>query len=429
MFRMKHTRLFFFLSLMCLYACKESTETLLEENVLNELNVVEQKTLRRRKQSQAYGYYLQLLDEMQLITRSTSSEIYPGYYGGAYINDENQLVIRIKDEEISTRARNELHTRMGQSVIFDSCRFSFNELNTTIQLLLSNMTSNEVIRRNITMLAIDVEQNKVAVCMRDTLCLQTRLLENSVADKSILTYIKSEDADSTPINNESTTQSYNTSDTLFYGGRIATGYTWGRILNTGSIGYRAIDGNGNKGFVTAAHVVLDSAGMLLSKIYDARTTVQPIGTCYNYAYHNQNMDAAFVECYDDVTLTNYIPGFTTIPSDTLSTDLIRPVTGMYLNMIGHVSGTKTGKVIYPKSILFPHNAVDENSGQIVLRDVIIADFYGDKGDSGGLVFGEDADMRYCAAGIYIGRGTLNGETVSMSVIANNANSSLGVTRY
>ena len=54
---------------------------------------------------------------------------------------------------------------------------------------------------------------------------------------------------------------------------------------------------------------------------------------------------------------------------------------------------------------------------------------GTKGDSGGLVFGEDANMKYCAAGIYIGRGILNGKTVSTSVIANNANASLGVTRY
>lgn len=426
---MKHVRLFLLLFLICLHACKENTITLIEEETHNELNVIEQESLRRHKQTKAYGCYLQLLDEMQPTTRSTSSEEYPEYYGGAYINEENLLVIRIKDKATSTRAINELYTRMEESVIFEPCKFSFNELNTTIEILLSNITTNEIMRRNITMLAIDVEQNKVAVCMKDTLCLQSRLLESLINDNSILTYIKSEDADSTVINDESTMRSYNTSDTLFYGGRIAAGYMWGKIENAGSIGYRAIDRNGNKGFVTAAHVVLDSAGMLLPKIYDARSSVQAIGTCYNYAYHSQNMDAAFVECYDDITLTNYIPAFTTSPGDTLSTDLIRPVTGMYLNMIGHVSGIRTGKVIYPRSILLPHNTTDENSGQIVLRDVIIADFYGTKGDSGGLVFGEDANMKYCAAGIYIGRGTLNGKTVSTSVIANNANASLGVTRY
>ena len=88
-----------------------------------------------------------------------------------------------------------------------------------------------------------------------------------------------------------------------------------------------------------------------------------------------------------------------------------------------------GEVIYPSSILVPHNTTDASTGQIVLRDAVVAKFYGTKGDSGALVFGEDAHMRYCAAGIYVGRGILNGETVSTSVIASNVNALLGVTRY
>ena len=428
---MKNARLFLFLFSVCLYSCEESINTPLEISTNNELNVFEQESQRRQKQAEAYGYYLQLLDEMQGSTRSTSSsEEYPEFYGGAYINEDGLLVIRMKDKESYTRVRNGLCTRMNQSVIFDPCKFSFNELNTTMQVLLSNITANESMRRNITMLAIDVKHNKVAVCMRDTMCIQAKLLEDFVADSSILTYVKSEDVDSSPIGNELETQSYNASETLMYGGKLAAGYTWGSIKNIGTIGYRAIDRNGKKGFVTAAHVVLDSAGVLLSRIYDAKGSVPTtIGTCYNYAYHNQNMDAAFIQCYDDVTLTNYIPGFTCASSDTLSTELIRPVTGMQLYMIGQVSGIKMGEVIYPSSILVPHNTTDASTGQIVLRDAVVAKFYGTKGDSGALVFGEDAHMRYCAAGIYVGRGILNGETVSTSVIASNVNALLGVTRY
>ena len=53
---------------------------------------------------------------------------YPDYYAGAYLNDEDKLVIKIKDP--SANAKQSLQSiTQNETLIFEEAEYSYDELN------------------------------------------------------------------------------------------------------------------------------------------------------------------------------------------------------------------------------------------------------------------------------------------------------------
>lgn len=112
-------------------------------------------------QEEASAAYDELINSFPQ-SKSTGDRIYPDYFGGAYINDEGQLVVYVTD-------LNNVPLLLGADdknvVIYQECEYSYNELNDTMDALNEYKFANpdSDIAKNFNSYALLDKENRVEV--------------------------------------------------------------------------------------------------------------------------------------------------------------------------------------------------------------------------------------------------------------------------
>ena len=317
---------------------------------------------------------------------SDTNAAFPAFYGGAYIDEEKNLVIQVTslDEGIKKYFSDLIDIN---NVRFENVKYSYSELleeHSRIKKVLYKEKKN-----NLEKLVVGVGLKLVANSVRVYLDCDNNMLENKdfvrkmeeILDVSDSIIFEAEEK-ITPV------------DALYPGDGI----------HYRSVGFWAVDNNGDYGIVTAPHHTIYSG----SSVYVG-------GTCFGNAataYPEGNCDAVFVKCNNSNFLpTRYVPtaGFYLSSTDTI---YVCERTMVYKR--GNTTGYTYGMVD------------DVCCATTKVNDAVRAFLYVKGGDSGGIVAaGGNSYYRY-ANGLIFGS---TSNTVCYYSKVQNVLSTLGVSLY
>lgn len=341
-------------------------------------------------QESAYNAYMGLLDFFSTTpAENTGSDTpqYPDYYGGSYINENDQLVICVSD---NSTLPTQLFNSLPDNYIIEYVTYSYNELKALMAELNEYvLTQNTDVASNINHFALYDDQNRIVVSLFDASPEKIEEFKNTVSDSTALIF----EEDSSVINNTASVDP---------GGRL---YNSSRERYA-SMGYRA-KLNGKVGFVTSAHFAY-----LGNKICIGDTT---IAEAYKRNYSG-SADVTFCE----ITNSSYTPSNTISgTSNTLSTTISEPGVGTSINMVGSKSGHLNGYITSTDA-----SARDNN--KVFFTNLTEADFLSNSGDSGGIVY-----SYISSTNTRLTIGIINGSNDYHTYIskANEINAALGTTRY
>lgn len=340
------------------------------------------------KQENSYLNYEKLMRSFN--TSKSDNTIYPEYYGGSYIDDNGDLVVYIKEAEISKAAslQNISQVLETKDFIVKSANYSYNELNSFMDTLNSFKLKNpnDSVSNNFNIYWLSDRDNNIVVELNEMSEEQINRFKKTVIDSPIITFKASS---GTPVKEVNVNP----------GQKISTSTA------NGSMGYRAKKNN-VVGIVTAGHLA------------SLNTTININGTNIGKVTARQesgSVDAAFVEITNSsYTPTNTLNGTT----NTLSTTTSKPGVGTVINKLGFSTGATTGKVLSTN--------VTVTLDGITHTNLTSADYSSSGGDSGGIVYSyvSSTNTRYtlgihCAA---VG-------STRYYIKADEINSALGTSRY
>lgn len=230
---------------------------------------------RLQNESQANAQYNRLLEN---IHEKTDTDAYPGYYGGAYIDQEGHLIVCVTEDRAKTEVIDSIGKFTGNPDIkIKTVKFSFNELihaqneisNIMVQLTSEESADNDGVAKTGVSLIESHPQYEVVKSIsavytdeeKNALMVQVMDLSNEKIDafKKAFSSIKcvefSEGYNNTP------TVSWQPGRGIwnFNGGRFSTGYP---VYFTNSSGSR------ERGFITAGHAYATSG----ANAYTANST-------------------------------------------------------------------------------------------------------------------------------------------------------------
>lgn len=321
--------------------------------------------------------------------------VYPNFFGGIYINDEDDLVIQLVKSygDLETIRKNEEFANIfdiDKNANIEYVDYSQNELdklyNKAISLFMDNKLPKEVVA-----LYIDTIGNRVVIELSDDSTAIINKLKKIISDSNAITFKKGEEA--------------------VYTANINAG---GYISPLGcSVGYRARVGSSGKGFVTAAHCA------------SLNTTVTGFGVVAKRKLGG-NMDAEWINSasVSNTPTNNWqaIPPYT-VPSGTLSTTVVTSYTvGQKVGRIGNGSGHQTGKVV---NVSWSGVVSGTSFNNLVSTDVTQVN-----GDSGGIVYYTLAASAYLPeTHLTAGIGTIASSGKMVFSRADYINSYFGISRY
>jgi len=317
--------------------------------------------------------------------------IYPEFFGGMYIDNNNKLVIQVVEKENAMSKSNlSLYKeilKVDENITTTTVNYTYGELEKVYNSL-NDYYLNSNNNYNISSFYIDVINNRVVVELKEYTEQSVDELKNKITTSSILHFLEAEK------------EVVNYADLL-----AGSGYSY--LNKQCSFGYRARVGIGlNVGMVTAGHCV-----------YANGNEIKGIGTVGNRQVSG-SIDAAFVLTNSGVTpsntfsqnvnaMRNYLS-----PNETMSSFTVGTIVGK----IGISTGYSTGKITST-------NYSFQGITQLVKTDV-----YGQGGDSGGVVFNHSIGLNgYRLAGIVQG-GTSTGGDMQFTR-ADKINSAFNINRY
>lgn len=286
---------------------------------------------------------------------------YPDYYGGAYLDDNGKLVIKINQDyngpDKLTDTKNKIKNSIKSSdddITYEQCKYSYKYLTQIVDKLSSIMANSKGsgILTNIKSYQLLDKENRIVVGLADVNNQPTKNYIYSFCDPGCLSFIQ-DNGSFTDLGTVYTYPNVNPGD-------------WVHGIENGSLGYRAKK-NGIIGFVTAGHVTSLNNTLLLN--YN-----QNIAVCTDYNYSG-SVDAAFCKVTDpNCVLMNSIYN-SGIQNTTLIPTVVNPAVGTAVNKYTHTSGHSSGKIIST-------NAGFTVNG-IVWNNLTSTDMVMYNGDSGG----------------------------------------------
>ena len=372
--------------LLTFYSCNNDLEQ--DKNASVEAQQV-QNGQEVSLQENAYADYLELMKSLNSSpTRSMSTAEIPAYYGGCYINDDGNLVVLVKKGEgvsvLKTRAA------LSRSTIYESCQYSYKELQQVVEDIRQKaLEGNNFLYQNVTIYGISEKENIVEVGLLHKNSSTIQEFKKKICDSNKIKFVN---CGKIILN-----------DGIDCAGEIKT-IRDGKTHNA-SIGYRAKDKNGNIGIVTAGHFIK------VNDILKDSANVE-IGKCL-YSKEEYYVDAAFCSITSKKHApTNKIKFMKDLQKDTLSIALAQPPKGSWINMVGMVSKRSSG-TIFNASYDVPNSAQ-----KTIYKDVILAKYTSNSGDSGGIVYAltKATNTRY-TVGINLGSITYNGVTYGACIKA------------
>ncbi len=318
------------------------------------------------KENEAIIKYNELLDEWTsgVDTEGNVNIAYPDYYGGAYIDDDKNLVILVTTEiEV---ARKEIRTIINLADIkFENVTNSFNQLREEQDEIESDVETSKGLGKGITGIGLSVKENMVTVYSEDT-----RLKKNL---KSVI--------------EKRNTDLYNCVKVVIREGKdtpaaaLVPGSSISSLGGTRSVGFWAKDSSGNLGIITAPHSSMKKG-----------ESVRVGGITFGAAelpYFSGKVDAVFVRRTNtSFTATREIPGFRfSLKKETKAL----PV-GSTVYSRGEASDYMTGKV---EDVSY--------TTTYGISDTVLVDVKCKSGDSGGIVAGGGTISERYVTGIITGK--------------------------
>ena len=362
---MKHFKLFLLFTL-CFSSCIEENPAIMNDEDA-EFSKSYQDENEGRSQEAAEEAYNSLQSLINQETRSGSNEI-EQWYGGAFINDEDILVVKSTDLRLSSK----LHL---SNTVFEKCDYTMSELNEIKEKITDLFYEGDsFVRDHIILFGPDPVTNSLEIGMDEVSDENKSYFKNNISSCPAVSFVKC----SRPI---FTSTELECGDTVTNLTKIV-----GFELFGASLGYRARKKDtGEIGVVTAGHFI--SKGQILGT-----ATKDTIGICVDSRNLDGCLDAAFCKIINpDFEPTNKIDFMVNPEEDILSTELATPPVGKIVNMVGHVSHRKSGRV-YKDT----YNLIDKSTQVTLVRDVLIMTCIPQKGDSGGIVYAlnKQTNVRY-----------------------------------
>lgn len=307
----------------------------------------------QNKQIESIEQYKNMLNSfnMQAKSRSNSEQIYDSNYGGAYIDDNGELVVLLVRQD--AHSINEIQTYAGNdSLKTQECEYSFNELLSVINVVNDNLDylyENGII---ISEMYEDVYNNMVYIGVVELTADKEQMIRDIANSTCVNIYNQVE-------------QNIDTSGVNIKGGDAITSNKDG---NSSTIGFCATR-NGVEGFVISGHAgneegeAFSSSGVLLGTVTD---------TAY---FNNSHADAAFVEKSAYVNTSDLVNVY---KCRYVETDLDSYPVGTVVYKYGISSKQTSGKVL--------HNFVTCYSNGKYFKNQSSTDFKVEAGDSGGPVY-------------------------------------------
>lgn len=335
-------------------------------------------TMKENRSIQAYNELMQSFCKSGAVPFSEENMEecdYPDNYGGAYINEEGKLVIKVSENAAEVNSTDNFSVVIDENdVQYESAEHSYEELLAEYNKISDYMVDGnkkESSWQNISAVAIDERENRVVVTMQD------------ISEDAIILF--KQDVSSSPLiyfKEAKYTAKREASKSLDLGSPVI-----GNRERMGSIGFRCKkrDSSGNytiKGFVTAGHVAKAGEDVYIpgAIIYDnykkIGETVQSINTS------GGKVDAAFVEITDssyEASLKTFV-GSDELYGGSAYGVLLPP--GASVKKCGAVSNITSGKVIN-------NTATIKYSDGTTFKDVVEASYASSEGDSGGVVYSGD----------------------------------------
>lgn len=329
------------------------------------------------------------IDGMFMKTRSDET-IYPDYYGGMYIDDNEDLVVQIVRDKIPEKnsTEYEAYLKMLNNSKAEYVKYSYNELKNVLDSINDYAESNLEVLSYFESAYVDLDLNRVVVSLKNNDFVERKAFINLTNNTDFLSFIESSDTEPT-----------------------AT-FSPGSAVKSCTMGFRAIY-NGQPGIVTAGHCVMDKNA---KGEYEYIAGIGPV----TERIISGSVDVAFIESAEDLSLTNTLK-YSIYPTTSLSTSFVSSfvVKGQIIGKVGMKSGAKTGKITQTSMTL-------TNSSYGVLTDMVEADAYNDNGDSGGPIFTINKTAGDIL-GIVHGRPT-NGNTTRYTKL-DNIRKKMNISRY
>ncbi len=384
-----------FTLLMSVWLIPSSNMVAFEEATDTNVNLAVLSDELQELENEANEKYNELLNEWsensQFVTESNVN--YPDFYGGAYINNEKELVIQVTylDDSIEEYFGSIINLT---NVVFEEVSYSFNELKQAHGEIVEKMNPNssDLLISSIAGVGISFPDNSVSLyVVTSDAVAKTSAFNNQVRDNI---------SDFENIKIISTPGKDATVADLEPGAEITdSGYTR-------SAGFWARNANGDLGIITAPHSSISQGDTIW-----VGTTV--FGTA-STPYFSGSVDAVFVERTNaNFSATRYISGWNfNLISGTYTTLAV----GSTTYSKGKATGCKSG-VIVDTNYTTSYN----------ISDCVVTSATCDSGDSGGIVAGGGSSSSRRVAGIMTGK--QGGTNYIIYVKAANIISTLGITVY
>lgn len=402
-----------------------------------------------KEQSVAYNHYQQIMELMGTQTRNGTSDdvlVYPDYYGGAYINDDNKLVMLVKKEFASTRAASNLISQISDEVIVDECEYSYNELQEVVEEIATKIEQDFSCASNIGMYGIINKTNRVEVSLYDNSDSGISSFKQQIVNSPMIVFyrnINSKEKEGLLVTEDANSYTIYPQTPFFYtfncGERIRVSFGTTIGYKNASIGYRAKDCNGRVGFVTAGHAFYSTEhGYVSNVLHPTHNTLIGYASRENIIYNKGCLDAAFVYCdSSEVKITNILHSNAVTFPDTVSTEIVIPIEGQNIYMKGATTYGATSSYALGKVLCESAAFTDVINGDTVtyVRDAIFTSYTGQSGDSGGIVFAFNShntlypNQYLATVGIHKAYRHRGDTIYSVCVKAGNINSAFGLSRY
>lgn len=137
-------------------------------------------------QSDALGKFMEIAESWSASkSASESSAQYPDYYGGSYINDNNELVIYLTDDTTEIPA-----LLSDEDVIIDYVSYSYNELYTMVEDLTDKIWENPVADLPFAVYCIGVSdsKNRVFVDMDNPSQENIQIFKDLISDSPMIIF-------------------------------------------------------------------------------------------------------------------------------------------------------------------------------------------------------------------------------------------------
>lgn len=307
----------------------------------------------QNRQSESIDEYKKILDSFNVAdkTRKIGEQAYDNNYGGAYIDDDGELVVLLVNPDDGNI--NTIQTYAENSALkTEDCEYSYNELLFVIESINGNL---DYLQKNgiiISEMYEDIYSNRVHIGVCELTDAKECVIREIVDSQCMVIYNQTERID-------------DLSGIDVEGGGEVSGNEDSTCSTLGFCAKR----NGVEGFIISGHV-----GDVVGETYNYSGVL--LGSVIATSYYNQSTaDAAFVAKSSYVNTTDEIGAF---KCHYLATDISDYPVGASISKYGRTTGITSGNI--------KNNNFTSYSDGVYFVNQTTATFKVEGGDSGGPVF-------------------------------------------